>query len=345
MSELPETFVAGFHDENEVRKMKYVKFGNTGLTVSQLSLGTGGFSPLYGQYSLEQCRATVVEALRRGVNYIDTAPWYGQGVSEEILGKCLEGIPRKAYYVATKVARYEKDPKLMFDFTAKKTRESIDISLKKLGLDYVDIIQVHDVEFAPSLDIVLNETIPAVREAKEQGKARFIGVTGYPVSVLADCIQKSKIPVDMVLCYTRLSLLDQTLSQYMPVFKSKNLGIVNAAAHCMGLLSNAGPPEWHPASQVIKDVCAEAREYCKKNGVELGKLALDYSLHQDGPHTNLVGMNSPDLVKLNLDVYRNGITDKEKQVCSHVKNNILSKLKRTHWEGEELAHYRESLKA
>lgn len=80
-------------------------------------------------------------------------------------------------------------------------------------------VQVHDVEFAPSLDIVLNETIPAVREAKDQGKARFIGVTGYPVSVLADCIQKSKIPVDMVLCYTRLSLLDQTLSQYMPVFK------------------------------------------------------------------------------------------------------------------------------
>ena len=79
--------------------------------------------------------------------------------------------------------------------------------------------QVHDVEFAPSLDIVLNETLPTVKEAQSQGKARFIGVTGYPVSVLADCIKRSSVKIDMVLCYTRLSMLNQTVKEYLPLFK------------------------------------------------------------------------------------------------------------------------------
>ncbi|EFA04125.1 uncharacterized protein LOC658727 [Tribolium castaneum] len=345
MPELPETFVPGFHDENAVRKMKYNKFGNTGMSVSQLSLGAGGFCLNYGQFSLEQCKATVHEALKSGINYIDTAPWYGHGVSEEVLGKCLEGIPRKAYYIATKVARYEKDPKLMFDFSAKKTRESIDASLKKLKLDYVDVLQVHDIEFAPSLDIVLNETLPAVQEAQQRGKARFIGVTGYPVSVLAECIKRSTVKIDSVLCYTRLSLLNQTVKEYLPIFKSKNLGIVNAAPHCMGLLSSAGPPEWHPVTQEIRDVCTAAREYCNKNGVEIGKLALYYALNEDGPHTILVGMNNTDLFKCNLDVLHNGLSDKEKDVYNHVKNNVFAKLKKTDWEGVEVARYWDTVKA
>ncbi|RZC34954.1 L-galactose dehydrogenase, partial [Asbolus verrucosus] len=317
MAELPETFVPGFHDENEIKKMKYFKFGNTGMSVSQLSLGTGGFSPAYGNYTLEECKATVHEALKKGINYIDTAYWYGHGISEEILGKCLEGIPRKAYYLATKIARYEKEPKLMFDFSAEKTRESIDASLKRLKLDYIDVLQVHDIEFAPSLKIVLEETLPVLKEALDQGKTKFIGVTGYPVSVLADCIKQSTVKIDSVLCYTRLSMLNNTLKEYLPFFKSKNLGIVNAAPHCLGLLSSAGPPEWHPGHQDIKDVCTEAREYCKKNGVELGRLALYYALHEDGPHTNLVGMNRRDILNCNLDVYYNGITDKEKEIYYH----------------------------
>lgn len=125
------------------------------------------------------------------MNYIDTAPYYGQGKSEKTLGVALKGIPRESYYIATKVGRYGLKLDEQFDFSAKRTKESIDISLDYLGLDYVDIIQIHDVEFAENLDIVVNETLPAVEDAKAQGKTKFIGVTGYPLNVLKETILKA----------------------------------------------------------------------------------------------------------------------------------------------------------
>lgn len=91
---------------------------------------------------MEEAIATVHKAIKSGINYIDTAPFYGQGRSEEVLGMALKGIPRSAYYIATKVARYENNYEGMFNHSAKKTRESVEKSLKLLGLDYVDVIQV-----------------------------------------------------------------------------------------------------------------------------------------------------------------------------------------------------------
>lgn len=147
----------------------------------------------YRHDSEEEAIAAFHYAIKCGVNYIDTAPFYGQGRSEKIIGKALKGIPRKAYYIATKVARYNQGDTVeqQFDFSAKKTKESIDISLDYLGLPSVDIIQIHDVEFADSLDIVVNETLPAVEEARKQGKTRFIGVTGYPLHTLKETILKA----------------------------------------------------------------------------------------------------------------------------------------------------------
>lgn len=91
---------------------------------------------------MDEAIATVEKAVKSGINYIDTAPYYGQGRSEEVLGMALKNIPRSAYYVATKVGRYETTFERMFDFSAKKTRASIEKSLELLGLEYVDVIQV-----------------------------------------------------------------------------------------------------------------------------------------------------------------------------------------------------------
>jgi len=339
---LPKTFVPGWHDKDAVGKMKYRTFGETGLQISELSLGTGGFSTLYGDFSVEECKTTLTKALKSGINYIDTAPWYGQGVSEETLGKCLKDIPRKAYYIATKVGRYEKDPKLMFDFSAEKTKESIKTSLEKLGLDYVDVLQIHDIEFAPSIDYLIRETLPALQEAVKEGKAKFIGVTGYPVKTLAEFVSKAK--VDMILSYSRLTLFDETLKQNIDKFEG--LGIVNAAALAMGLLTNGGPQPWHPALQETKDVCEEAREYCKKRNVELANLAMKYVFGIKGPHTQLVGMNNMELLDSNLNAYYNDLSDLEKEVLTYLQNNVFIKLeeKQRHWEGVELSAREKTLK-
>ncbi|XP_017783133.1 PREDICTED: L-galactose dehydrogenase-like [Nicrophorus vespilloides] len=337
MCDFPETYICDFHDENAVKRMAYSPLGKTGINVSKLSLGTGGFSQLYGGFDLEECKKTVRGALKSGINYIDTAPWYGQGTSEETLGKCLDGIPRKAYYIATKIGRYELDPKLMFDFSPEKTRGSLELSLKRLGLDYVDIIQVHDIEFAPSLEYLIDNTLPVLEEFVKQGKARFIGITGYPVIELAKLFEKSRVKIDSVLSYSRMSLFDDSLENALEMFEG--VGIVNAAYLAMGLLTNGGPQPWHPAGSAIKDACLKARNYCKENDVELAKLAMHYVYSKKSIHTHLVGMNTVDLLKSNLDTFYNGLNGKEKKVLEHIMQNIFLDLKEKHWEGVEIKKY------
>lgn len=135
---------------------------------------------------------SIHHAIKSGINYIDTAPYYGQGRSEKIIGKALKGIPRQAYYIATKVGRYDLGSyEDQFDFSAERTKRSIDTSLGYLGLDYVDVLQIHDVEFAENLDVILNETLPAVEEARKQGKTKFIGFSGYPLNVLKEMALKA----------------------------------------------------------------------------------------------------------------------------------------------------------
>ncbi|XP_069690833.1 uncharacterized protein [Periplaneta americana] len=342
---LPPTFVPGFHDEEAVRKIKYNPLGNTGLLVSHLSFGGGplGGRNTYGEFEEAQGIAAVQEAIKKGINYIDTAPWYGQGRSEELLGKALKDIPRQAYYIGTKVARYETDPHKMFDFSAEKTLRSVDHSLKQLGLDYVDVIQVHDIEFAPNLDIVINETLPTLQSVVAAGKAHYIGVTGYPVSLLKQILERSNTKIDTVLTYTRDTLIDDTLKQYLPFFKEKGLGIITAAGVAMGLLSNSGPMSWHPAPDNIKQVCAAAGKYCKERGVELGRLAMHYAISQPGTDTHLVGMNSVELLRSNIDILRNGLSDQEKQILQEVKTKYLDTIKPCHWENIEVNEYKKKI--
>lgn len=279
------------------------------------------------------------EALKAGINYIDTAPWYGQGRSEEVLGKALKDVPREAYYIATKVARYELDYEHMFDFSARKARESVEKSLQLLGLDYVDVIQIHDVEFAENLDVVLNETLPALEQLVKEGKAKFIGLSAYPLSVLKECISRAEGRFDVsgtpcpspvhpshlslnsqtVLTYARYTLLDDSLVDYMDFFKSQNLGIICAAAHALGMLTNAGPQPWHPAGDDQKAIARQAAEECIKREVQLGKLAMYYTIQLRDVSTFLVGNQTRQLLQTNLAAFYHGLSKQEQEVLQHLR--------------------------
>ncbi|XP_057317852.1 uncharacterized protein LOC130662908 [Microplitis mediator] len=340
MTKLPPTYVEGFHDLEAVKSMKYSILGKTGLLVSKLSLGGGPLGCHYGTYDEDEAIETIRQAIRQGINYIDTGYWYGQGRSEITIGKALQGIPRQAYYIATKVGRYELDYENMFDFSIEKTRESIKNSLERLQIDYVDVIQVHDIEFAPSMDMIITQTLPEVSRQVSLGKARHIGITGYPISVLKECILKSNINIACVLTYSRYTLLDQTLLEYLPFFKEHNIGVINAAAVSMRLLTNERPPEWHPASDEVKNQCSEAAKYCKSNEVDLARLAVWYSMQCNDITTNLIGIQNMKQLKVNIDVANNGISDKEKQLLENIQANFFSKIKGSHWEGKEIEAYK-----
>lgn len=345
MAQLPATFVKGFHDEESVRKMQYSSFGKTGLQVSKISLGTGTLSKFYGDIDVATGVKAVHLAFRKGINYVDTAPYYGQGRSEEILGQALKDVPRQAYYVATKVGRYELDYERMFDYSAKKTRESVEKSLKLLGVDYLDVVQIHDVEFVADLSVIWNETLPTLEKLRDEGKLRFIGVSAYPMDVLKKVIAGAPNRFDTVLCYCRNTLIDDSLKEYIPFFEENKLAIICASGHGMGLLTNAGPQPWHPAQDQMKQVCREASEYCKQQGVELGKLAMYHFIQFPGPVTFLSGMQTENLVNINLEAFFSGLTPNERNVMEYLKKNVFPKISNPNWEGIEVQRYWEGLKS
>ncbi|KAK7109310.1 uncharacterized protein [Littorina saxatilis] len=341
---LPATYDPSFHDAERVKKMVYRPLGNTGLDVSILSFGASSLGSVFRQTDDSESLQVVTEAVKSGINYIDTAPWYGHGKSETVLGKALKDIPRSTYYISTKVGRYLPDADKMFDFSAERTLRSVDESLARLGLDCIDIIQVHDMEFADNLDVIINETLPAMQKAKDAGKVRFIGITGYPLENFRTVLERTTVKVDTLLTYCHASMNDNSLADYLPYFKSRGVGVVNASPISMGLLSDRGPPAWHPATQDIKDVCAQAAAYCKMKGVDISRLAMDFTLSQTDIPTTLVSTASLKNLHKNIESVYVALISEEKAVQQEVMDRFMKPLKNKHWEGVELAEYRRQLK-
>lgn len=303
--------------------------GNTGLKVSCVGFGASPLGRVFGPVSEEEAIATVRQAFRLGINFFDTSPFYGATLSETVLGKALKasGVPRNEYIVATKCGRYKEG----FDFSAERVTRSIDESLDRLQLDYVDILHAHDIEFG-SLDQIINETIPALMKLKEAGKTRFIGITGLPLDVFTYVLDR--VPpgtVDVILSYCHYGLNDSTLNDLIPYLKNKGVGVIHAAPLSMGLLTESGPPEWHPASAELKIACKAAVAYCKAKGKSISKLAMQYSLSNKDISSVLVGMNSVAQVEENVSAATElGSFGEEENVLSDI-DVILKPVKNQTW--------------
>ncbi|KAK1359154.1 L-galactose dehydrogenase [Heracleum sosnowskyi] len=307
-------------------KMELRELGNTGLKLSSVGFGASPLGSVFGPVSDEVAIATVRQAFTLGINFFDTSPYYGGTLSEKVLGKALKasGVPRNEYIVATKCGRYKEG----FDFSADRVTRSIDESLARLQLDYVDILQCHDIEFG-SLDQIVNETIPALLKLKDTGKIRFIGITGLPLEIFTYVLDR--VPpgtVDVILSYCHYGINDSALEDLLPYLKSKGVGVISASPLAMGLLTENGPPEWHPASNELKAACQAAAVFCKEKGKNISKLAMQYSLSNKDIASVLVGMNSVQQVEENVasakELATAGIDEKTlsevKEILKPVKN-------------------------
>lgn len=275
--------------------MDYRPLGKTGLEVSVLSLGASPLGSVFRNIDESEGVRTVHLAVDLGINLIDVSPYYGETRAEAVLGKALQSFPRDSYYLATKVGRYGQDT---FDFSASRVTHSVDESLHRLGVDYVDLIQCHDIEFG-SLDQVVEETIPALRRVRDQGKARFIGITGLPLKIFREVLSRTE--VDTVLSYCRYSLNDTSLANLIPFLKEKEVGIINASPLSMGLLSERGAPDWHPAPEEIQAVCRKATQRCRDRGTDIAQLALQFAVSNPDIATTLVGTARPENLKKNIE--------------------------------------------
>lgn len=270
--------------------MHYRPLGNTGLQVSVLSYGASPLGGVFGEFDEPSGIETVHAALDLGINCIDVSPYYGLTRAETVLGKALQGISRDRYYLCTKVGRYGAAE---FDFSAERVTRSVDESLHRLQVDYVDLIQCHDIEFG-SLDQVVEETLPALRNVVARGKARFIGITGLPLKIFPTVLDRA--PVDTILSYCRYNLVDTALTGLIPYLKQKGVGILNASPLSMGLLADRPLPEWHPAPPEMRAACVQAADHCRSKGSSLPKLALQFAVANPELATTFVGMaNVADL--------------------------------------------------
>nr|XP_054767824.1 uncharacterized protein LOC129275074 [Lytechinus pictus] len=343
------TYVKGFHDDERTKKMCYHDLGATGMKVSVIGFGAAPLGKVYdADLTDEQGVSALRHALRGGINYIDTAPYYGQGKSEAVLGNALKDIPREAYYIATKVGRYETadNPEGMFDFSAERVTRGVDESLKLLGLEYVDLIQVHDVEFASSVDLIIDETLPALEKIRKQGKTKFIGITGYPIQVLRTIVERSKVKIDTVLSYCHLSLNDSSLLQHAAFFQERNVALISASPLSMALLTDSGPRSWHIASDEIKKACREAGANCRQHGHDISAIALKYSIsHTKDVPLTLIGMDSKDQVDKNLKAVEEGSSEEPGRYLftTNLINRFFSSIEQPGWEGIEVKQYREAL--
>jgi aryl-alcohol dehydrogenase-like predicted oxidoreductase len=280
--------------------MDYRLLGNTGLKISSLSFGASSLGGVFHDIDEKEGIRAVHAAVDAGINYIDVSPYYGFTKAETVLGKALKEIDRKKYYISTKVGRFGKDGVKSWDYSAARAKQSIDESLKRLNIDYVDLLFVHDIEFS-NLEQVINETLPALKEIKSTGKARFIGITGLPlekIMYIADKVPQGTI--ESILSFCHYTLNDNSLVDFIPTLKKKEIGIINASPLSMGLLSKRGAPAWHPAPAPLMEKCKEAADYCYKAGYPIEKLAIQYSVNNPSITTTLVSSSSSANILQNI---------------------------------------------
>jgi L-galactose dehydrogenase len=265
--------------------------GKTGLSLPVLSFGASSLGAEFRAVDINEAIRAVHVALECGMNFIDTSPFYGRGMSEVLLGVALKDVPRDSYLLGTKLGRYDK---AHFDFSAKRVVESVDVSLHRMGVDHLDICLCHDIEFVPMQQIV-DETLPALRKVQQQGKVRFVGVSGYPMKMFRFVLDQTDL--DVVLSYNHYTLQNTMFGDLVPYLKSKNVGIMNAAPFSARLLTNAPLPPWHRATPEVRTIAKRAADHCASRGVDIAQLALQYSIANPDMTTCITGSASPDRVR------------------------------------------------
>ena len=273
------------------------RLGADGPLVSALALGGASLGGVYDEVSQAQADAVMAAALEAGVNLIDVAPYYGATRAETVLGMALRGVGRESFVLMTKVGRQGDKS---WDFTRDAVLRSLDESRARLGVDRIDVLQCHDIEYGNHRQL-LDEALPALRELKAQGVVGRIGVTGYDLDLLETVALAEA--VDTVMAYCTYTLQDQRLAPVARRLSARGVAVFNASPLGMGLLTVHGPPDWHPAHDRVRDAAMEAARRCRALGGDLSFVALQFALqtaNEAGLVSTVVGMSQPEILRRNI---------------------------------------------
>lgn len=284
------------------------ELGNRGITVSRMGFGSAPISNAE-KVTTEQAVATVHAALEHGITLFDTAPLYGAGRAEELLGLALDGVPRSEFVVSTKVGRLldEKTRKLSFDYSRDGVLRSLEGSLKRLKLDQVDLLLIHDPDNHP--EEALEEAYPTLDDLRSQGVIRAVGSGMNQWQVLTRFAKEANF--DCFLLAGRYTLLEQTSLEFLELCRSKGIGILLGGVYNSGILAVGAVPgatyNYAPAPAAIMEKTAAIEAVCKSYGVAISAAALQFAQANPGVSSLVIGAVSPDEIKANLTARQSDI--------------------------------------
>lgn len=285
--------------------MRYIELGKTGMRISHLSFGASSLGSVFRETKEKESIEAVEAAIEGGINFIDVSPYYGHYKAETVLGKALRIIPRNMYFLSTKVGRYGKNGVNTWDYSARRVTDSVFESMERLGIDYIDLINVHDIEFQAALpgglQKVVDETLPALVELREKGIVGHVGITDLQLENLKWVVEHCEEGiVESILNFCHYTLNDDALLDYLDFFERRGIGVINASPLAMGLLSQRGVPAWHPAPKPLVEACQRAAEHCRQKKYQIEKLAVQFSVSNERIVSTLFSSANPENVRHNI---------------------------------------------
>jgi aryl-alcohol dehydrogenase-like predicted oxidoreductase len=310
---------------------EFVNIPRTQLKVSRVALGTwamGGW--MWGGTDQRESVSTIHAALDQGINLIDTAPAYGFGVSEEIVGAALEGIRDRAV-IATKTGLEWRDGKVYRNATRARIMQEVDDSLRRLRTDYIDIYQVH----WPDPLVPVEETAEAMRSLYELGKIRAIGVSNFSVDQMARFRQVAPLHV----LQPPYNLFERAIeTDILPYSRANDIATLGYGALCRGLLSGriqpnttfdgddlrrVDPKFQQPRLAQYLQAVRQLDEFAQRRfHRRVIHLAVRWMLDQ-GISVALWGGRHPDQVEAALGVAGWSLTDTERESIEHIVNTAV----------------------
>ncbi len=318
--------------------MEYRRLGGSGLQVSAVGLGCNNFGR---RMDAKQTEVVLRQCVESGINFIDTASTYGDGLSEEYIGKALKGIQGQLL-VATKVGMEKADGPNRTGASRKHIMEQMEISLKRLGRDYVDLYQIH----RPDPNTPIEETLRALDDLVRQGKVRYIGCSNYSAWQVAEAhwTSKSLNLHSFASVQPEYSLLyREPEKELVPFCKKYAIGILPFFPLAKGFLTGKYRPDQDlPAGarlsqneasrqQLLTPVnftlLAELERFAQERGHTVGELAIAWLLAKPSVSSVIAGATRTEQVIANAKAHEwrltaNDLEEIEKILKEHPSNYV-----------------------
>ena len=283
--------------------LQYRPLGHAGINVSSLSFGASSLGGVFREVNEADGIAAVHTALDLGINYFDVAPAYGGTRAETVLGRALQGVPRDRYYLSTKVGKYTSPTSYgedHFDYSRERIRASLDESARRLGVDYFDIVHLHDIEYEGRRHVewALREGIEALQELRREGRIGAISFGIHPMDLWHRVLEECDVQAALV--HNHYCLNDTRLLDLLPVATARGIGLINGSPFASGLLTDRGPAAWHPAGERDRALFRRAAEHCAGRGMSISQLALQFASQHPQIPTTLFSSASAESVRRNV---------------------------------------------